>query len=186
MQPPPGAEVPREARGQPWGPTEGGHSPRDTWERGGRGPEAETGSRGERHPAGVGPRTRGFTSLCLSCSVCEMGTPQAPSPNTCAGDSEFTPVKSQSTLGRCEPLPFSRVIDTKMWPLGRWRWGDRESAGGGQGWGEYVQRGGEAHRGWSRRGTQIPGDSGANTDAHIPGRPGVRSRGGSRGSWQDE
>ena len=33
----------------------------------------------------------------------------------------------------------------------------------------YVQRGGEADRGWSRRGTQIPGDSGANTDSHILG-----------------
>lgn len=42
-----------------------------------------------------------------------------------------------------------------MWPLGRWRWGDRESAGGGQGRGEYIR----AERWRSRQGLEPEGDT---------------------------
>lgn len=114
MQPPPGAEVPREAsagkRSAMGTDGEGGILPETCWNM-----ERED----QRHRQGPGARdTQQVWDLghvasprCASVALSvKWGPPRHPPQTPAQGDSEFTPVKSQSTLSRCEPLPFSPLM----------------------------------------------------------------------------
>lgn len=114
MQPPPGAEVPREAsagkRSAMGTDGEGGILPETCWNV-----ERED----QRHRQGPGARdTQQVWDLghvasprCASVALSvKWGPPRHPPQTPAQGDSEFTPVKSQSTLSRCEPLPFSPLM----------------------------------------------------------------------------